>query len=76
MAGSSQHISVWDGRRPTAPRQAVVPGFAVVFAIAAEFRRATAAAGRYERLRRTAPVHPDPEGSPARRVYVEFYSGR
>jgi hypothetical protein len=76
MAGSSGHISVWDRRRTAAPRRAVAPGWAFVLALAAEFRRATAAAGRYERLRCTAQAAGHPEASPARRVYAEFYSGR
>ena len=51
-------------------------GLAFVVAAAAEYRRATAAAERYEQLRGAARTCDDPEASPARRTYAEFYSGR
>jgi hypothetical protein len=58
------------------PSQAFAPGLAFVLALASEFRRATAAAERYEQLKCTARASDDPETSPARRIYVEFYSDR
>jgi hypothetical protein len=58
------------------PGQAFAPGLAFVLAVAAEFRRATAATERYEQLRRTVRACDDPAANPARRVYVEFYSDR
>jgi hypothetical protein len=75
-SSSPPHSSVWERSRPTVPGQIFAPVLAFVLAVAAEFRRATAAAERYEQLRRTARACDDPEASPARRVYVEFYSGR
>jgi hypothetical protein len=50
------------------------PVFAFVLAVVAEFRRAVAAMERYEQLRYTARACDDPDASPARRVYVEFYA--
>ena len=58
------------------PSQAFAPGLAFVLAVASEFRRATAAAERYEQLKCTARASDAPETSPARRIYVEFYSDR
>lgn len=66
--------SVWERTGSIVPDQAFAPGLAFVLAVAAEFRRATAAAGRYEQLRRMARAYDDPEAGPARQVYVEFYS--
>jgi hypothetical protein len=54
---------------------ALAPGLAFVLAIATEFRRATAAVHRYERLKRMARAGDDPAASTARRIYMEFYSG-
>jgi hypothetical protein len=48
--------------------------FVSVLAVVAEFRRAVAAAERYEQLRCTARACNDPDASPARRVYAEFYA--
>jgi hypothetical protein len=53
---------------------AFAPGLAFVLAIATEFRRAAAATHRYERLKRMARAADDPAASPARRIYIEFYS--
>jgi hypothetical protein len=50
------------------------PLFAFVLAVVAEFRRAAAAAERYEELRYAARACNDPDASPARRVYREFYA--
>ena len=69
-------ISVWDRSRSAVPAQAFAAGLALVLAIATEYRRAVAAAHHYERLKRAARAPDDPAASPARRVYVEFYSGR
>ena len=55
---------------------AFAPGLAFVLAIATEFRRAVAAAHRYERLQRTAIAGDDPAVSTARRIYMEFYADR
>jgi hypothetical protein len=77
MTGSSPpRTSVWERSRSTVPGQAFAPGLAFVLAAVAEFRRANAAAERYEQLRRTARACDVPEASPTRRVYVEFYSDR
>ena len=74
MTDPSPPISVWERSGSTLLGQAIAPGLAFVLTVAAEFRRATAATARYKQLRRTAA---DPPGaSPARRVYMEFYSGR
>jgi len=43
-------------------------------ALAGEYRRATAAAYRYEQLKRRPRARDDPETSVARRIYLEFYS--
>jgi hypothetical protein len=52
------------------------PVIAVVLAVVAEFRRAAAATERYEQLRHTAHACNGPDASPARRVYLEFYTLR
>jgi hypothetical protein len=46
--------------------------FAFMRAIASEFRRAIAAASRYDQLRLKPRAGDDPP--PARRTYLEFYS--
>jgi hypothetical protein len=74
MIGPSPHISVWKRSGSTLLSPAITPGLAFVITIAAEFRRATAATVRYKQLRRTAGDSPG--ASPARQVYIEFYSGR
>ena len=61
---------------PAATGPAVARGWAFVVVLAAEFRRAMAAARRYEELKDTAHGDDDPEAGPARRVYLEFYSTR
>jgi hypothetical protein len=48
-------------------------GMAFVLAVAAEYRRATAAARRYEELKRMARAPDDPAANAARRIYMEFY---
>lgn len=47
-----------------------------VLAVTAEFVRANAATERYEQLRLAICTRDDPNASPARRVFVEFYAGR
>jgi hypothetical protein len=75
MASSSPpRASVWERKRSAGSCQACAPGFAFVLAIAAEFRRAGAATRRYDQLRRMAHACDDPAASPARRIYLEFYS--
>lgn len=59
-------------QRATVPDQA----FAFIRAIAFEFRRAIAAASRYEQLRLKRRACDDPDADPARRIYLEFYSDR
>lgn len=56
------------------PSQAIAAGWAFVLAVAEEFRRATAAAHRYEQLKRMARAGDEPELNAARRIYTEFYS--
>ena len=53
-----------------------MPALAIAFvlAIIAEFRRAVAAANRYEQARCTMHTCNDPDAGPARRVYLEFYA--
>jgi hypothetical protein len=73
-ASSPPRISVWVRHRSAIPVRTFAPALAFIVAVAAEFRRATAATKRYEQLRRTARACSDPEASPTRRVYLEFYS--
>jgi hypothetical protein len=56
------------------PGQAFAAVWAFVLALAEEYRRATAAAHRYEQLRRMARTRDDPETNAARRIYLEFYA--
>jgi hypothetical protein len=60
----------WRRRCSTVAHQMLV----VIFAVAAEFERANAAMERYEQLRVAMRARCDPNASPARRVYVEFYA--
>jgi hypothetical protein len=67
--------SVWERNLLPGPARASPPGWAFVLAVAAEFRRATAATELYQQLRcTTARGCDDPDAGPARRVYLEFYS--
>jgi hypothetical protein len=75
-SSSPLRLSVWERSRSTVPGQSCAPGLAFALAVAAEFRRAIAASERYEHLKRTARACDDPEASPARRVYMEFYRDR
>jgi hypothetical protein len=52
---------------------AFASGWAHLVAIAEEFRRAIAAAHRYEELKRMAGAS-GPEVNVARRIYIEFYA--
>jgi hypothetical protein len=54
--------------------QAFARGSAFVIAVAAEFRRAMAAAHRYEQLKRMARARDKPATDAARRIFLEFYS--
>ena len=47
---------------------------ALVLAIAGEFRRATSATHRYERLKHRARTCGDTTVDTARQIFVEFYS--
>jgi hypothetical protein len=76
-SSSPPHISIWEGRRhaisaQARSSQAFPPGLAFLRAIVAEFRRAAAAADRYEQLKRVSRAGDDPAGI-ARRIYMEFY---
>jgi hypothetical protein len=51
------------------------PAFAYIRAVALEYSRAIEAANRYELLRLKRHAWDDPDAHPARRVYLEFYSG-
>jgi hypothetical protein len=62
--------SIWTRRHTTGPDQI----FAFILVVALEFRRAIAAASRYEQLRLKRRACDDPEAQPARRVFLEFYS--
>lgn len=73
-SSSPARTSVRERSRSTVPSQAFASGLALVLAVAAEFRRANAAAERYEQLRRTVCTCDDLAASPTRRVYAEFYS--
>lgn len=76
MANSSpQRTSIWERDHSAASGHAFLSGLDFVLTIPAEFRRAAAAMRRYEQLKRTARARNDPEINPARRIYVEFYSG-
>lgn len=69
-SSSRSYISVGAGQRAAMPALAI----AFVLAIIAEFRRAVAAANRYEQARCTMHTCNDPDAGPARRVYLEFYA--
>jgi hypothetical protein len=64
--------SVWPRQYPAASDQAL----AFIRAVSFEFRRAMAAAHRYEELRLTTRACHEPDAYPARQVYLEFYSDR
>lgn len=64
--------SVWVRQRATATDQT----FAYIRAVTLEYSRAIEAANRYEQLRLKRRAWDDPDAYPARRVYLEFYSGR
>ena len=77
MTSSSPPLaSVWKLSRSTLSGQAFAPLLPFVLAIAEEFSRATAAAHRYEQLKRMARAYDDREADVARRIFTEFYSGR
>lgn len=75
-SSSSPRTSVWKLSRFTLSGQAFAPLLPFVLAIAEEFSRATAAAHRYEQLKRMARAHGDSETDVARRIFMEFYSGK
>jgi hypothetical protein len=62
----------WVRQHATVPDRAIVS----LLAVASEFRRAIAAASRYEQLRLKPRAFDDPDAHPARRIYREFYSGK
>jgi hypothetical protein len=66
------------GRALTVRQRATVmdQAFAYIRAVAFEYRRAIEAANRYEQLRLKRRACDDPDAHPARRVYLEFYSGK
>ncbi len=64
--------SLWVRQRATVTDQA----FAYIRAVALEYSRALEAANRYEQLKLKRRPWDDPDAHPARRVYLEFYSGR
>jgi hypothetical protein len=75
MTSSSPRLaSVWQLRRSTLSGQAFAPLLPFVLAVADEFSRATAAAHRYEQLKRTAWAYDDRAADVARRIFMEFYS--
>ena len=75
MTSSSPPLaSVWKLSRSTLPGQAFAPLLPFVLAIAEEFSRATAAAHRYEQLKRMARAYDDRAADVARRIFMEFYS--
>jgi hypothetical protein len=57
---------------PVRPHVTRPDQFSLFRAIASEFRRAVAAARRYDQLRRKPRADDDPP--PARRTYLEFYA--
>jgi hypothetical protein len=73
---SSSPASVWKQSRSTLSGQAFAPLLPFVLAVAGEFSRATAAAHRYEQLKRTAWAYDDRAADVARRIFMEFYSDR
>jgi hypothetical protein len=50
-------------------------GWEFVRVIVLEFRRATAAAHRFQELKQRTPGGNNPAGDAARRIYREFYAG-
>ena len=77
MTSSSPPLaSVWKLSRSTLSGQAFAPLLPFVLAVAEEFSRATAAAHRYEQLKRTAWAYDDRAADVARRIFMEFYSDR
>ncbi|HKP23534.1 MAG TPA: hypothetical protein VJV39_06695 [Dongiaceae bacterium] len=64
--------SIWPRQYPTASDRTLT----VIRAVSFEFSQAIAAAHRYEELRLKSRACHDPDSSPARRVYLEFYSDR
>ena len=73
---SSSPASVWKKSRSTLSGQAFAPLLPFVLAVAGEFSRATAAAHRYDQLKRTAWAYDDRAADVARRIFMEFYSDR
>ena len=75
MTSSSPPLaSVWKLSRSALSGEAFAPVLPFVLAIAGEFGRATAAAHRYEQLKRTAWAYDDRAADVARRIFMEFYS--
>ena len=75
MSSSPPHTSVWKLSCFTLSGEVFARVLPFVLAIAEEFSRATAAARRYEQLKRMARAHGDSEADVARRIFMEFYSG-
>jgi hypothetical protein len=71
---SSSHASVRERSGLTGPGPFLARRFQFALAVVAETRRAAAAARRFDELRRIPRTIGDPAASPARRIFVEFYS--
>jgi hypothetical protein len=72
---SLSHASIWKRSRHFVPSgRTLASGFEFVGAVAAEFRRAIAAARRYDQLKGQARARGNSAADPSRQVYLEFYS--